>query len=109
MLPFPQARVGFFSLAAFVYATYLIVSVLVYGVDVPGYASTMATILFLGGINIFATGVLGEYLGRVHTEVKNRPLYVVRETQGLGKNQVDITSEKTNGQTSLRPTRTATR
>jgi len=78
----------FISLTAFAYAVYLIFSVLVYGVDVPGYASTMVTILFLGGINIFATGVLGEYLGRVYTEVKNRPLYVVRETQGLELQQV---------------------
>ena len=77
------------SLLAFTYAAYLIVSTLVYGVDLPGYASIMVSVLFLGGINIFATGVLGEYLGRVYTEVKNRPLYVVRETHGLDRRVTD--------------------
>ncbi len=68
---------------AFIYAAWLIFKVFAYGADVPGYASLMVTILFLGGINILATGILGEYLGRVYVEVRNRPLYVVRETHGL--------------------------
>lgn len=71
------------ALGAFGYGAYLIGRTLIYGVDVPGYASIMSAVLFLGGINILATGILGEYLGRVLTEVRNRPLYLVRETHGL--------------------------
>ncbi|HFC05256.1 MAG TPA: glycosyltransferase [Rhizobiales bacterium] len=74
---------------AFLYAAWLIVKVFVYGADVPGYASTMVTILFLGGINILATGIFGEYLGRVYVEVRNRPLYVVRETHGLQSQETE--------------------
>ncbi len=75
---------GFYiALGAFGYGAYLIGRTLIYGVDVPGYASIMSAVLFLGGINILATGILGEYLGRVLTEVRNRPLYLVRETHGL--------------------------
>ncbi len=77
------------STMAFLYAAYLVISVLAYGVDLPGYASIMVTILFLGGVNIIATGILGEYLGRVYIETRNRPLYVVRETHGLDSNNGD--------------------
>lgn len=48
-----------------------------YGVDAPGYASTMVVVLFLGGIQLIFLGVIGEYLGRTFTETKNRPLYFV--------------------------------
>jgi len=56
---------------------------LMYGVDVPGYASIMAMILFFSGMNMIGLGVLGEYLGRVFVEVKQRPLYLVREALGF--------------------------
>lgn len=74
---------GIMAVAAISYALYLLVSTLIFGVDLPGYASLMVGISLLGGINILATGILGEYLGRVYVEVRNRPLYVVRETHGL--------------------------
>ena len=71
--------VGFLiALASFLYATFIVVRTLVFGVDVPGYASLMTVILFLGGLNILAMGILGEYLGRVHRETLRRPLYIVR-------------------------------
>ncbi|MEM7428623.1 MAG: glycosyltransferase family 2 protein [Pseudomonadota bacterium] len=73
--------------ASFAYAGYLILRTLMYGVSVPGYASLMVTILFLGGINILATGIIGEYLGRVFIEVRNRPLYLIREAHGLPHNR----------------------
>jgi glycosyltransferase involved in cell wall biosynthesis len=56
---------------------------LILGVDVPGYASIMVTTLFLGGIQLFFLGLLGEYVGRIFKEVKNRPLYIIQETIGL--------------------------
>jgi len=72
--------IGFFiSLMAFFYSVYLIIKTLILGVDAPGYASMMVVILFASGIQLIGIGVLGEYLGRIFVEVKNRPLYIVRE------------------------------
>lgn len=80
-----------FASFAFVYASFLIIRTFLFGVDVPGYASLMVFILFLGGINLIGLGILGEYLGRVYEEVKERPLYLVRETYGLDeKPNIDI-------------------
>lgn len=70
------------SLTAFlsiIYAFYLIVRTLMWGVDVPGYASTITAVLVLGGLQLVSLGVLGEYLGRTYLETKQRPLYLVRE------------------------------
>ncbi|BAU40889.1 glycosyltransferase family 2 protein [Leptolyngbya sp. O-77] len=68
---------------AFLYATFLILRTLIFGIDIAGYASLMVVILFLGGIQLLTLGVLGEYLGRVYEEVKGRPLYLVREQYGF--------------------------
>jgi polyisoprenyl-phosphate glycosyltransferase len=65
------------------YAAWLTIHTMFFGSDVPGYASLMVTVLMLGSMNIIATGVLGEYVGRIYSEVRNRPLYLVRETRGL--------------------------
>lgn len=65
------------ALFAFLYGSWIILKTLLYGVPVPGYPSLMVVILFLGGIQLVALGMLGEYVGRMFTEVKNRPLYVV--------------------------------
>ncbi len=77
----------FIATGSFAYAGWLIVRTMINGADVPGYASLMAAILFLGGINILATGIIGEYLGRVFVEVRNRPLYLIREAHGLPHNR----------------------
>lgn len=71
------------SSLAFIYALFLIVQTLISGIDVPGYASLMVAVLFLGGIQLISLGVIGEYLGRVYEEVKDRPLYFIRDTYGL--------------------------
>ncbi|CAO1661910.1 glycosyltransferase family 2 protein [Vreelandella arctica] len=63
---------------AFVYAALLIIEKLTTGNPVPGYPSLMSTILFLGGIQLIGIGVLGEYIGRIYTESKQRPRYIVR-------------------------------
>jgi len=73
------------SLLAFLYATFLVIRTLIFGVDLPGYASLMVTVLFLGGIQLITLGIIGEYLGRVYEEVKGRPLYLVRDSYGFDK------------------------
>jgi hypothetical protein len=76
--------VGFvFSFLSFCYASFLTIRTLALGKDVPGYASLMVAVLFLGGLQLLSLGILGEYLGRVYAEVKGRPLYIVREAFGF--------------------------
>ena len=65
------------SIIGFVYMLYIIIKTVVSGVDVPGYASTMVVILFLGGIQLIFLGVIGEYVGRAFYETKGRPLYFI--------------------------------
>ena len=67
------------SLLAFVYGAYMVVITLLYGNPVPGYPSLIVIVLFLGGVQLMAIGVLGEYIGRIFTETKQRPLYFVNE------------------------------
>ena len=71
------------SLLSFLYAAYLIIRTLFYGIDVPGYASIMVTILFFSGVQLLFLGVIGEYLGRISNETKGRPLYLVQNVVGI--------------------------
>ncbi len=63
--------------AAFVYAGFIVVRTFFYGIDVPGYASLLTVTLFLGGVQLVGLGVVGEYIGRVYMEAKERPVYIV--------------------------------
>lgn len=75
--------IGFLiAIAAIVYGAWLVVKTLVLGIDVPGYASTITLVLFLGGLQLLSLGILGEYIARIYDEVKSRPLYVVRSRHG---------------------------
>ena len=69
--------------AAFVYGVVILLKTLMTGVDVPGYASLMVVMLFLGGVQLFFLGLLGEYIGRIYKEVKNRPIYMVDKLLGF--------------------------
>ncbi len=71
------------SLFALIMAIYFLVQTITYGVDVPGYASLIVSILFLSGIQLMSLGILGEYIGRIFAEVKRRPLYIVGERIGI--------------------------
>ncbi|GBR75197.1 glycosyltransferase [Acidiphilium acidophilum DSM 700] len=66
------------SIFAFVYAVITIFNKLIYGNPVKGYPSLLVAVLFLGGVQLLALGVLGEYLGRLYEESKQRPVYLVR-------------------------------
>lgn len=72
------------SLLALIYASVIVVKTLVFGIDTPGYASLMASVMFIGGVQLIGIGVLGEYVGRIYHEVKRRPVYLVREEHTTG-------------------------
>jgi len=65
------------SFLSFLFGATIIVKTLIYGIDLPGYASMLTIILFLGGIQLMGIGILGEYLGRIYNETKNRPIYII--------------------------------
>lgn len=76
--------VGFMvSFGSLAYGTLIILKTILLGIDVPGYASLMTVMLFLGGIQLISLGVIGEYIARVHEEVKRRPLYLIRRKIGF--------------------------
>lgn len=66
------------ALFAIFRALYLVVRTLMFGVDVPGYASLATAVLLLGGIQLIGIGVLGEYVGRIYFESKKRPVYLIK-------------------------------
>ncbi|WP_373379457.1 glycosyltransferase family 2 protein [Cupriavidus nantongensis] len=66
------------ALGAFGYGAFIVARTLVLGIDVPGYASLLSALLFLGGIQLIGLGVVGEYVGRIYDEAKGRPIYLVR-------------------------------
>ena len=71
------------SLFSLLYLLFVVAKTLILGVDLPGYASIVSIILFFSGINLIGLGILGEYLGRVFLEVKQRPVYLVRKKIGF--------------------------
>lgn len=67
------------SFASIVYLIFVIVQKLAWGIDIPGYATIITLILFLGGMQLFSLGIIGEYIGRNYIETKNRPIYIAKE------------------------------
>jgi hypothetical protein len=64
---------------------------LFFGGDLPGYASLATGVFFIGGLQLITIGILGEYVGRIHNEVKRRPAYVIREAIGCAPAATDAT------------------
>ena len=67
------------ALVAFLYGIWIIGRTLIYGSDVAGYPSLLVSVLFMGGIQLISIGVLGEYIGRIYIETKNRPRYILKK------------------------------
>ncbi len=74
------------SVFALVMAVYIVISTATSGVDVPGYASLIVSVIFFGGVQLISLGIIGEYIGRIFAEVKRRPLYLVAERIGVPDN-----------------------
>ena len=72
--------VGFISAAlSIIYLIVVIIQKLCFGISVPGYATIVVLLLFLGGTQLFCMGLLGEYLAKVFTQVKNRPIFILKD------------------------------
>lgn len=77
----------FVSFISILYIIYIFCGILIDGIDTPGYFSTIAAILLLGGIQLISIGIIGEYIGRIYYEVKQRPKYLVLATNINEKNK----------------------
>jgi glycosyltransferase involved in cell wall biosynthesis len=73
------------SAAAFIYIIATLVKTFITGIDVPGYTTTLCALLLLGGIIELSLGILGEYISKIYTEAKDRPLYIIKQTNITGK------------------------
>lgn len=67
------------TLFAFIRGAWIFFRVIFYGIDMPGYASLMVAILFLGGVQLISLGIIGEYIGRTYDESKKRPIYIIKD------------------------------
>lgn len=72
-----------FSLFSFIYLLIVIIKTLITGADVPGYPSLICVVLLLGGLNLMAVGILGEYISKMYLEIKKRPIYVAKNKLGF--------------------------
>ena len=88
-------RTGFVvSGLGFLFGAWMIVLRLGWGIEVPGWTSLMVVVVFLGGVQLITTGILGEYIGRIYDEVKRRPLYIVAQTTNLDRDPLPVDSDR---------------
>ena len=73
------------SFFAFIFIFYVLLAKLAWGQTIKGWASMMVTILFLGGIQLFCVGIIGEYISRINDSVRNRQLYIIDKTNIAAK------------------------
>ncbi len=75
------------AVIAVIYAIIVIIQKLFFSINVPGYATIVVLILLIGGLQLFALGILGEYLSKIYIQVKNRPIYIIKEVLGDEKDK----------------------
>ena len=71
----------FFTLAAFIMIVFIIIRTLIYGDPTSGWPSMICIMVFMGGVQLFCIGLVGEYLAKTYLETKNRPIYIAREKE----------------------------
>ena len=64
---------------SFIYLLVVLIQKLIFSIDIPGYATIVGLILLIGGIELLCIGIIGEYLSNMYLEIKNRPIYIVKE------------------------------
>lgn len=70
---------GIGAISSLLYASFIVIRTLLYGIDVPGYASLLVAIMLFGSLQLISLGMLGEYIGRIYMESKHRPIYIIRK------------------------------
>ena len=80
-----------FSIIAFIFILFIVLRTILFGDPVSGWPSTISIILFIGGIQLFSIGILGQYLAKTYIETKNRPKYIIKEENNI--NSEDILGE----------------
>lgn len=89
------AGMGFvICFVAFIYIIVTLIKTLIFGIDVPGYVTTLCAVLFMGGITELSIGILGEYISRIYMESKHRPIYLVKDTNINENSPAESTSDK---------------
>jgi glycosyltransferase involved in cell wall biosynthesis len=83
------------SLLSFAYGVYIVITYLLYGDPVQGWATLITLILFFSGVNLISLGVVGEYVARIFNEVKGRPLYLVSRRVGQGMQAGSASGDRT--------------
>ncbi|MCL2323363.1 MAG: glycosyltransferase family 2 protein [Oscillospiraceae bacterium] len=87
--------IGFIiMLLSLVYVIWTFVRILIHGIDVPGYFTLITAILIIGGLQLVALGIIGEYIGRIYYEVKKRPHFIVEDTNIIKEDKNIKTEEK---------------
>ena len=78
------------SVLSLILGVQIVMQTLIYGKDMPGYASTITSVLFIGGIQLITIVILSEYVGKIYLEIKNRPKYIIKEEISGGKDEKNM-------------------
>ena len=73
------------ALCALAFGCWIVIEHFIYGSDVPGWATLVTGMMFFSGVQLLSIGILGEYVGRIFDEVKQRPVYVIGSESGRGR------------------------
>ena len=85
-----SAYMGFFaSLASVIYFIVVVIQKLAFDISVPGYPTIVALVLLLGGLQLFCLGILGEYISKIYVQVKNRPVFILKNHLGADKKKAE--------------------